>query len=156
MEAAPADATQPIRDYAALTHEVRRELAERIYNPAVLESPRWQSFFSRIERRLPAAEDDAEALMIFYVAAQALELSHFALLGERFGDVELSRGGAEAEQRPSAVQLRFPQAGLAHLVIRHFAGTPEPIERAFVEIHAVGAGTLILDLRGNTGATFLQ
>lgn len=151
MHASRADEILAVRDYTAVTHEVRKVLAERIYNPSVLESRRWNEFFSRLERRLPAARDDAEALAIFNLAARSLEVSHLALVGDRFGEVVPSLARIEEGAERPAVRIDYPHPLVAHLVIQHFSGTPEPINRAFDEIVSAGVEVLIVDLRGNSG-----
>lgn len=149
FDAAPASSEDaPLRDYAELPGEIRRILSENLFNPNLIDTPAWNSFFDTLERRMPNVRDDVEALTVFYIAVQELGLSHLALVGSGFGEDRPADSSAEGAQ---VVTIDYPRDGVAHMRIRHFAGDPERIREAFMQIDFDGARTLILDLRSNRG-----
>jgi hypothetical protein len=144
FEAVPYSELHPIRNYTALARDIRQATTNFIYNPSLMQSSRWKSFFNQLDHQLPLAKDDAEALFVFFAAERGLHLSHYSLTGEGFQQLQQQAPGSQYE-------LTFPRPGVALLKIRDFAGTPEPIDSAFLQIQAAHVPTLILDLRGNKG-----
>ena len=141
-------ANRPVRDYGAVAREIRELMHEKFYNPRELNSPQWRRAFAQLDTRLASAQDDAEALMHFKFAVRSLGISHFALVGENFGE-PLPQANSTA--KPAAVTLQFPQPHIAQLTLRHFDDGPERIDAAFAALANSDATSLIIDLRANPG-----
>ncbi|MFN2567315.1 MAG: S41 family peptidase, partial [Gemmatimonadaceae bacterium] len=148
---APDD--QPVRDYRTLAANIRRALADSIYDPGLLDRPEWKGFVQQLDASLAAARDDADALLGFYAARPRLRMSHLHLLRypEPSGlslDSLLRRISAPPD---SLVSLAFPAPGVAYLRVRRWVRVLSAVDRAFVRIDSAAAHTLVMDIRGNPG-----
>ncbi|HEX8693052.1 MAG TPA: S41 family peptidase [Longimicrobium sp.] len=153
LEAVPHAGGRPVRDYRALAAGIRRTVEERIFNPALLERPEWRAFFRRLDARLAAAQDDADAVAAFYALKPGVRISHFELFRNPAraalpADSLLLLATAPAEGQ---VVLSFPAPGVAHLRILRFHQVRAAVERAFARVDSAAPHTLILDVRGNPG-----
>ncbi len=150
--------TGPLRDYAALADEAAAVLAEQLFDPQLVTAADTRAFLADVHRIARLAQDDAEFLAGWFVAARRLAFSHCYLsraLDPEAG-AQLARAQQGAEEPGPEAPLAFAVADqIATLRIRKFDEGLEPqIDGAFAELDRLGAAALILDLRGNPGGTF--
>ncbi|HKP75906.1 MAG TPA: S41 family peptidase [Longimicrobiaceae bacterium] len=152
FDAVPATDTRPPRDYAALGREIRRAFGEYLYDPHLLETPRWRDFLDELEHDLALASDDAEAMAAFYRLKPRLQISHLELarVPATAGLPLDSLLALDAKESPG-VTLAFIAPDVAYLRVRRWASATVAVDSAFVRIDSAKVHTLVLDIRGNPG-----
>ena len=154
LDAVPASATAPLRDYAAVAEGIRREMTGGIYDPSLPTQPAYLRFFDELRTSFSRARDDLEVIAAFQTAASRLHTSHIEFVrNPSMAAMSLDQvlAGDASVNPDNLVQVRFPAPGIAWLGVRSWDRVAGPIDRAFERIAASGASLLVLDIRGNRG-----
>ena len=154
IDAVPA-ATQPaVRNYSSLAADVRKALTDSIYDPSLLQQPRYRRFLHEIDTAFGRARDDLDAVVSFEAARARLGVSHLRLIRNpklAATPQETAIDGDPNVNPDDFVRLNFSAPGVAYLRISRWDRVSASVGRAFERIAAARATTLILDIRGNRG-----
>ena len=143
----PASVT-PVPEYVALAPAVRSTIESTYYAPRELSEPRWERFWSDVDRALSESQTDDEVQAGFREAAGVLGVSHLDLY--RVPPAEQS----DPAITTPPVSLDFGDDGVAVLTVHGLFSverTLQPVAEAFGRIAAEAPGALVIDLRQNRG-----
>jgi len=129
---------------------VERALRERLFDPALVDTPAFREYVSSLRRLAGVARDDIEFAFGAFAAARRLPVSHVGL------SRRLERSPPPTSQPQRAFTLAEPAPGALLLRFASFGIEPGVVDEAFEQIAARRPGALILDLRDNPGGTYVS
>ena len=148
-------ATAPLRDYPAILATLHQVVAQKIFDPADLETAGYRAFSERMRTIAQVARDDLDMLLGFRFAWIDDPFSHFELRRAAVSAEALIRGFDHIRVGYEAARVEY-EGEIAILTVETMMGddTIEYIERAYDDIASNGAKALVIDLRRNSGGAF--
>jgi hypothetical protein len=154
MEAVPATSTPPVRNYTSLAADVRRAIADTIYDPSLPARPAFRTFLDAVTSAFGRARDDLDAIVAFEAARSRLGMTHLRMVRNppmAATSIDAMLAGRPNVNPDSLVQFNLPAPGIAWLKVSAWDRVTAPVDRAFARMATAGVTTLILDIRGNPG-----
>ena len=151
----PFEGALPLRDYAAVLHDVEQHTNTWLYDPRLKQTDDWEQFQDRFGRASRVAQDDFDMLAGFQRAWGDGFFSHYELLRPlQSMDEMVEHADVTAEETPVA-HVAFTEDNIAIITIDSFFGAriADQIDQAFTAAIEADARALILDVRENGGGT---
>lgn len=150
MRLSPGDAAaHPVTELDTLAREILSEFERSLYDPGLFDRSGYRSFERRVLRAAARSRDDLEFAFAFFVAARDLPFSHVGL-GRLAGERD------EGPAAPSPPVLALLDGGVGVLTIPTFTVGQSAIDEAFEGVAGAGVRSLIIDLRENTGGSYVS
>lgn len=154
FDALPERSALPVRDYPVIARNVRRTIADLVYDAALPKTARYQCFFGDLDAVFARAHDDLDVVSAFYSLRPALGTTHFNFIrNPKLAAAPLDSiiAGDPGVDPARLVRLQFTAPGLAYLSVSKWDRVGPFIDRAFVRIDSAKVRVLIIDIRGNPG-----
>ncbi|GAB5487780.1 MAG: hypothetical protein Pars2KO_13500 [Parasphingorhabdus sp.] len=152
-----ADSKIPERDYRAVLDRFDAAVAGMLFDPRIINEPRWSAFRDEFGKAALQAQTDREFLAAFVNAKEEQPLfSHFELRLQNETVDEMKINADEAAFENTVAQYERLQEDVGYIRIRSFFGEAiiDQINDSMEKAIASGVPSLIVDLRGNPGGTF--
>jgi hypothetical protein len=136
-----AKALSPIANYVQIVDALIKTTANKIYDPALVRTKKWQSFAGTLRSKSHQIYDDVEFLLLFYAHVNQTGFSHYALLKT---EVDLGKTLSEPQ-----IDAKIVEDSIVYLKFKSLAGRTEEIDSVFQRY--VSYPVYVIDLRDTPG-----
>ena len=130
-----------LNDYPLIFSNIKNKTEEKIFNPDLVESKKWEGFVKNIDLKIGKVEDDLDFLLLFYINARKIGFSHYAAMKE---NVNLERVLPAPQLESSTTN-----DSILYIKIKSLSGNTNEIDSIFKK--SPYYKYIIVDFRGTPG-----
>lgn len=144
---------KPLRNYAGIIDHAFGTTKNKIFNPHILNDPKWIKFKADIEKHKHKILDDLELIVIFNIRTTRLPFSHYDL-NFNYPNTHNSTGDNNSPSKAfKNVVLEKKTDDTYYLGVRSFNGSFHEIDSLLRILKSNSYKNLIIDLRDNSGGS---
>lgn len=136
-------------DYVLLYQDIKNLTKNKLFDPKILKSRKWEKFNENMENVSTKAKDDIEFIFAFFFYKRSLPFSHYYLFKE--SHVPLTTNSTA--ERQSNLKYKKLEDNVGLLTVSSFGGSKKEVDSVFSHVNSDKIQKLIIDLRGNSGGS---
>lgn len=143
----------PLADYQTIALEALRTTEDNLYNPALIQSDKWKTFYKKVTTLSSKVRDDYEFEKAFNFQVSNLPFSHYGIsIKARENQNKVSNNITEKKEN-SKFEIKTINDRTALFSVKTFSASADEIIPYIDSLKAKNFENLIIDLRYNGGGT---
>ncbi len=148
LKGSKVDNIKPIRDYATTFREIFELTEQHVYKAKFINTKQWRKFKKRMLRLSPNIQDDLELQTAVMALAREFPFSHYYIY-------RAQTQTCTKQKCINYAHLEEINTETCVLKVKSFSGTKEEMDSLISIIDQKGYKNLIIDLRNNSGGSFV-